>query len=101
MDNPHFADIAGFDWDEGNKDKNWKSHEVEYRECEEIFFNKPLLVYPNSTHSHGETRFCALGVTNAGRRIFLAFTLRNKLIRVITARNQSRKERRAYETYSS
>jgi len=34
---------TGFEWDEGNKDKNWIKHKVSNSECEEIFFNQPLI----------------------------------------------------------
>ncbi len=40
-----FDNLVGFDWDEGNKQKNREKHQVEYTECEEVFFNKPLLIY--------------------------------------------------------
>ena len=36
-----FDSIVGFDWDEGNKQKNWEKHQVDFRECEEVFFNQP------------------------------------------------------------
>lgn len=87
---------AGFDWDEGNRDKNWISHQVTTVECEEVFFNLPILLQPDPTHSHTEARYYALGQTNAGRQLFIAFTIRNDNIRVISAREMSRKERRVY-----
>jgi hypothetical protein len=65
-------------------------------ECEEIFFNHPHVMGRDEEHSQDEPRFFLLGVTNAGRRLFLSFTLREDLIRVISARDMNRKERRAY-----
>jgi uncharacterized DUF497 family protein len=44
-------------------------------------------------HSQKETRFFALGHTDSGRLLFVVFTIRNNLIRVISARNMNRKER--------
>ena len=88
--------ITGFDWDDGNQDKNWLKHRVSNRECEELFFNLPLIVANDKQHSQLERRFFALGKTNAGRRLFIAFTIRDKLIRVISARDMSRRERETY-----
>ena len=47
--------------------------------------------------SEQETRFFALGHTDAGRRLFVVFTIRHDCIRVISARNMNRKERKVYE----
>lgn len=90
------SNVTGFDWDEGNRDKNWISHQVTTEECEEVFFNLPLLLQPDPAHSKTEARYYVLGQTNAGRQLFIAFTIRNDNIRVISAREMSRKERRAY-----
>lgn len=87
-----FSQIKGFEWDKGNLE-HIKKHNVEYKECEEIFYNKPLLVSFDEGHSQAEERFKALGVTRNGRLLFLSFTIRNKRFRVISARAQNRKER--------
>ena len=91
------ARCTGFQWDEGNFLKNWERHGVRPGECEQIFFNRPLLVVPDETHSDKEPRFYALGQTDAARRLFMVFTIRGTLIRVISARDMSRKERKVYE----
>ncbi|MCI0387992.1 MAG: BrnT family toxin [Acidobacteria bacterium] len=94
-------ECTGFEWDEGNKDKNWTSHQVTSAECEEIFFNQPLIVADDTLHSEEENRHYALGQTNAGRLLFIVFTIRNKLIRVISARDMSRKERKVYHDHET
>lgn len=86
-----------FDWNKGNVNKNWKKHQVDFRECEQIFFNKPLKTLYDTKHSQKENRFIAFGKTNKDRKLYVVFNIRNKKIRVISARNQSRKERRFYE----
>jgi uncharacterized DUF497 family protein len=90
---------TGFEWDEGNTLKNWERHRVSASECEQVFFNRPLTTVPDVAHSVDEPRFYALGRTDAERHIFVAFTVRNNLIRVISARDMSRKERKAFEDY--
>ena len=93
-----FSKVQGFDWDAGNHKKNWLRHRVDYRECEEVFFNKPLFVYSDEENSNKERRYYSLGVTNQDRRLFFSFTLRGQKIRIISARDQSRGERKWYET---
>ena len=93
------ADCTGFDWDEGNRLKNWEKHEVSGSECEQVFFNRPLVAEPDARHSEGEPRYYVLGQTDSSRRLFLVFTVRDHLIRVISAREMSRKERREYEKH--
>ena len=90
------AACTGFEWDEANADKNRIQHQVSPGESEEAFFNDPLLVVPDLGYSKREPRFYALGQTEAGRRLFLAFTIRRQLLRVISARDMSRRERKEY-----
>lgn len=90
---------SGFDWDEGNLLKNWERHGVTAAEGEQIFFNRPLLAKQDEFHSEEEERFFLLGRTDSDRHLFLVFTIRGKLIRVISARDMSRRERRSYEKY--
>ncbi len=88
---------TSFDWDEGNRDKNWKRHKVHFKEAEEIFFNKPLKTFSDIRHSDNEKRFVAFGFTNRKRQLTIIFTVRTKKLRVISAREQNRKERSRYE----
>lgn len=98
---PGFPDVlaqcTGFQWDAGNAAKNWELHRVSQGECEQVFFNRPLLVAPDLGHSGREPRFAALGKTNAGRCLAVVFTIRGTLVRIISARDMSRRERRIYE----
>ena len=89
--------ITGFDWDEGNARKN-ERHGVSAAEAEQVFFNVPLLLLDDPRHSESEPRYHALGKTLAERRLHLSLTLRKEatLIRVISARGMSRKERAVY-----
>lgn len=86
-----------FEWDGFNKEKNWKKHEVNYRECEEVFLNNKLKIYPDEGHSELEKRYLCLGITSLDRKLTVIFTIRNNKIRVISARDMSKKERREYE----
>jgi uncharacterized DUF497 family protein len=91
--------VAGFEWDAGNARKSVDKHGVSQAEAEEAFFNAPLLVLRDDRHSGAEVRFHALGHTDKTRRLHITFTLRrgDTLIRVISVRDMSAKERIAYE----
>lgn len=91
------ARCTGFEWDVGNADKNWETHEVARGEAESIFFNRPLIVASDLAHSQRERRYAALGRTDEGRLLTVVFTVRATLVRVISARDMSRRERRIYE----
>ncbi len=91
--------LSGFDWDHGNERKSVDKHEVTQGEAEQIFFNEPLVLAGDTKHSQSELRFHALGVTDLGRTLHISFTLRHddSQIRVISARDMSRKERVHYD----
>jgi uncharacterized DUF497 family protein len=91
-----FRQFEGFDWDEGNTTKSWTKHRVTDDECEEIFFNEPLLVFYDTEHSQKEDRYYLLGRTDVGRKLMVVFTTRGRLIRVISARDMTSAERRRY-----
>lgn len=90
------SDIQGFEWDSGNRDKNWKSHKVTWWECEEVFFNIPLYVLPDIGHSDKEERHFAFGHTNDARLLLIIFTIRKSRIRIISARDLNKRERKFY-----
>jgi uncharacterized DUF497 family protein len=70
---------------------------VPFWEAEEIFFNEPLVVMADQEHSEQEARYQALGQTDSGRSLFISFTVRRSLVRVISARDMTRREVRTYE----
>jgi uncharacterized DUF497 family protein len=93
----HETEATEFEWDEGNAAKNWIRHRVTQSECEEVFFNRPLVVAEDEIHSDDELRFFALGQTDAGRLLLVVYTIRSERVRVISARDMIRSERKAYE----
>lgn len=93
-----FGRIVGFEWDEGNARKSVDKHGVSQAEAEQAFLNEPLLIVGDERHSVAEPRFHALGRSDAGRALHMTFTLRadRTLLRIISARDMSRKERLRY-----
>ena len=91
-----FPGVTGFEWDAGNSEKSRHRHGVTWTEAEQVFLNRPLLVVDSPAHSAAEVRYFALGRTDLDRPLAIAFTLRGSLLRVISARPMSRRERRFY-----
>jgi uncharacterized DUF497 family protein len=90
--------VEGFEWDDGNARKSGEKHGVSQAEAEQVFFNEPLLIVEDPRHSMHEARLHALGQTDEGRQLHVTFTLRAgaRRLRVISARDMSRKERARY-----
>jgi len=92
-----FSKIEGFEWDEGNINKNWKKHLVTNEEAEEVFINIPRVMLLDEKHSKFEKRYKVLGLTDKKRRLSITFTIRNYKFRIISARDMNKKERSKYE----
>jgi uncharacterized DUF497 family protein len=90
---------TGFQWDQGNAEKNWKRHSVSRNEAEEVFFNEPLVVADDEAHSASEERYYILGPTNRRRLLFVVFAIRRRRIRVISARDMTKRERELYRSH--
>ena len=90
-------ECSGFQWDRHNIQKNWEKHKVSPVESEQTFFNRPLIIVKDVHHSQEKERFYALGKTDQDRRLFIAFTIRKKLVRAVSSRDMSKKERKIYE----
>ena len=93
----NFDEPRGFQWDSGNREKNWLKHGVTNAEAEQVFSNRPIIYAEPESQIWGELRRYAYGQTDEGRKLFVVFTFRQGLIRVISVRDMSRRERRNYD----
>jgi uncharacterized DUF497 family protein len=91
----YLPDALVFDWDPANLE-HIKKHKVEYNECEDIFFIDPIY-FADEKHSQNEERYLAYGITNEDRLLTLVFTIRNSKIRIVSARDQNKKEKEIYK----
>lgn len=91
-----FSKLEGFEWNNGNLE-HIKKHGVNFRECEEVFLNRPLVLNRDDLHSRTEERIRVYGKSNRNRLLILIFTIRKTKIRVISARDQNKKEKREYQ----
>ncbi len=85
--------VSGFDWDEGNTSKV-EARGFTIADVELAFLNGRGTYFPDLGHSEGEKRFWLIGVTDDGRHITIPFTVRDDLIRPITAWTTKSKYRR-------
>lgn len=93
------AKCTGFEWDQYNSEKIKKKHDVTSVECEQVFFNRPVIAGDDEKHSETENRLYVLGQTDSSRLLFLVFTIRRNKLRVISARDMNKKERRVYQAH--
>jgi len=91
-----FRKPIGFEWDKGNKGKNWLKHRVADHECEEVFFDSQKRILKDVLHSRREARYILLGQTKKQKVLFIVFTIRKDKVRIISARNLNKKERNLY-----
>ncbi|MGL5362030.1 MAG: BrnT family toxin [Bosea sp. (in: a-proteobacteria)] len=91
--------VIGFEWDDGNARKSEDKHGISQSQAEQVFGNEPLLLFDDVTHSIGEVRYHAYGRTDEGDLLQISFTMRHDdtVIRVISSRRMSRKERERYD----
>ncbi|MBZ0282482.1 MAG: BrnT family toxin [Anaerolineae bacterium] len=87
-----------FEWDSGNRDKNWAKHAVSREEAEQIFLDPQKRSYPDVKHSQAEPRKMIVGKTATGRLLLVIYTIRRDKVRVISARDLNKyRERDLYE----
>ena len=80
-----FKKSLEFEWDKGNKNKNFLKHRVSDGECEEIFFDPNKKIAEDAFHSANEERHIIIGRTKLQRILFLVFTIRKNKIKKILA----------------
>ncbi len=86
----------GFDWDDGNRGKNWRKHGVTDEEIEQAYTNNPYIEFDDVTHSEDEERWIAMAKTDAGGPLFMVHTIRANRIRPISARRMGKTERKRF-----
>jgi uncharacterized DUF497 family protein len=90
-----------FSWDAQKAIANYEKHRVSFEEAATVFGDAEGLDWEDQGHSQSERRWKRLGVSPAGRVLLVVYTLRRlkdaqETIRIISARQASRKERKAY-----
>jgi len=86
-----------FEWDQRKATANRAKHGVSFEEAATVFGDPLGRVVQDPRHSEGEQRFVLLGRSGAGRLLAVMFTERSEVIRIISARHATRRERRGHE----
>lgn len=86
-----------FEWDEVKAATNVLKHHVTFDEASTVFADPLAVIFDDEVHSLHETRELILGHSMTNRLILVAFTERADVVRIVSARLATRKERRDYE----
>ena len=86
-----------YDWDKNKAVANLSKHGVSYEEAKTVFDDPLYVDFYDPDHSFGEHRFILLGESAEKRVLFVSYRERNNYIRLISAREATLSERKAYE----
>ncbi|MDJ0728675.1 MAG: BrnT family toxin [Crocosphaera sp.] len=86
-----------FEWDENKARQNLSKHGVSFEEAKTIFDDPLYVDFYDPDHSDNEERYLMVGQSNRGRILILSYTERENRIRLISAREVTPNERKAYE----
>ncbi len=86
-----------FEWDAEKAEANVRKHGVSFDESKTVFRDPMYLIFADPDHSVSESRFLALGISDASRLLFVSYTERESATRIISARKATRRERKLYE----
>jgi uncharacterized DUF497 family protein len=86
-----------FEWDTVKADANHVKHGITFDEASTVFGDELSASGRDLAHSEGENRFVTFGLSIQGRVLAVSHTDRGAVIRIISARPATRKEKRIYE----
>lgn len=86
-----------FEWDRGKAEANFAKHGVSFTEAMSVFGDTLSLTGYDPVHSIDEDRFLTMGVSAEGRLLLVSHTDRDDVVRIISARVATRRERKDYE----
>ena len=86
-----------FEWDPDKAKQNRRKHRVSFHEAATVFGDPFSVTYPDPDHSASEQRFITVGMSSAGRVLIVAHLDRNEIIRIISARKTTQRERKQHE----
>ena len=86
-----------FSWDPGKAAANLTKHHIDFREAATVFDDLLSTAFPDADHSISERRFLIVGASVRGRVLVVAYTEQAEIVRIISARPATRRERRFYE----
>ena len=86
-----------FEWNAQKAAANLRKHGVSFDEASSVFFDPLSATGADPDHSLDERRFVTFGKSSSGRLLLVGHAERDDAIRIITARQATRAERKLYE----
>jgi len=86
-----------FEWGDNKARLNLRSHGIGFDEAATVFVDPLARIFDDETHSLEELREIVIGHSSEDRLLLVCFTERGDVIRIISARKATRKERNDYE----
>jgi uncharacterized DUF497 family protein len=86
-----------FEWDREKERANRKKHRVSFQEAATAFSDPRSVTFYDPDHSDDEDRYITIGTSETGRLVIISHTDRDDRIRIISARQAARRERKIYE----
>jgi uncharacterized DUF497 family protein len=87
-----------FEWDRQKASGNFKKHKVSFDEAVTVFYDPLAATFNDPDHSVGEERFLTVGYSFRGRLLVVSYTEIESVLRIISARRATAKERTRHET---
>ncbi len=89
-----------FEWHSEKAENNFKKHNVSFEEAKSVFYDYFAYMFSDKAHSNYELRYILIGYSKNNRLLFVSFTERNDVIRIISARKATKQERKYYEAFN-
>lgn len=86
-----------FEWDPRKNEANIRKHRVAFSEAATVFSDVLSITVPDPDHSQEEDRYIIIGMSGQNRLLMVAHMERGERIRIISAREPTRSEKRDYE----
>jgi hypothetical protein len=86
-----------FEWDDGKAARNLAKHGLSFQEAASVFGDPLSVTFADPDHSRSERRFITIGHTRNGRVVLVAHADRGAMVRIISAREATPRERKTYE----
>jgi uncharacterized DUF497 family protein len=86
-----------YEWDEEKAEANLRKHGVPFEEARTVFDDPLYVDFYDPDHSDDEHRYIIIGRSQQGRLLLVSYTERGEVLRLISSREVTPAERRAYE----
>ena len=90
-------EVVQYIWDPKKAIGNIQKHNVSFEEAKTVFDDPLYVDLYDPDHSEEESRYLIIGKSRGGSLLIVSYTERGNAIRIITARDVTRSERKAYE----